>query len=78
MLSTLSGLTTLLKNCNEGSYADTFHGSLAAYVSGLTTLLKNCNEGSYADTFHGGLAAYGLAVSLLDNMKRYYSTLSGF
>ena len=28
MLSTLSGLTTLLKNCNEGSYADTFHDSL--------------------------------------------------
>ena len=47
-------------------------------LSGLTTLLKNCNEGSYADTFHVSLAAYGLAVSLLDNMRRYYSTLSGF
>jgi hypothetical protein len=37
---TLSGLTTSLKNCDEASFADTFHDSLVAYKLAVS-LLEN-------------------------------------
>jgi hypothetical protein len=37
---TLSGLTTILTNCDEASFTDTFHDSLVAYKLAVS-LLEN-------------------------------------